>query len=132
VQFSELKSKDFLGLPIPAAAGFLASLVILSENLSFSQTQIKGLIFLIPAYLLAFLMVSNIRYSSLKHLNLRRRKPFGLLVVVVLAILVVGSIPQILIFLLFFSYAVSGPIRALLAPYKRKSKSGAEVAKEQV
>jgi CDP-diacylglycerol---serine O-phosphatidyltransferase len=96
VHFSGIKSNDFVGLPIPAAAGFLAALMILSKDLSLSEERIKGLIFLIPAYLLAFLMVSNIRYPSFKHLNLRKRKPFGLLVVMVLAILVVGSLPQIL------------------------------------
>lgn len=131
VQFSGIKSKDFVGLPIPAAAGFLAALVILSKDLSISEERIKGLLFLIPAYLLAFLMVSNIRYPSLKHLNLRKRKPFGLLVVMVLGILVVGSLPEILIFLLFFSYVLSGPIRALPSPHKKKSEAGAEVAEEQ-
>jgi len=131
VQFSGIKSKDFVGLPIPAAAGFLAILVILSKDLSLSEERIRGLLFLIPVYLLAFLMVSNIRYPSFKHLNLRKRKPFGLLVVMVLAILVVGSLPQISLFLLLFSYVVSGPIRALIAPYKRKPKAGAEVAEEQ-
>ena len=103
----------------------------LSKDLSLSEERIRGLLFLIPVYLLAFLMVSNIRYPSFKHLNLRKRKPFGLLVVMVLAILVVGSLPQISLFLLLFSYVVSGPIRALIAPYKRKPKAGAEVAEEQ-
>lgn len=131
VQFSGIKSKDFVGLPIPAAAGFLVALVILSKDLSLSEERIKGLIFLIPVYLLAFLMVSNIRYPTLKHLDLRKRKPFRLLVIMVLAILVVGSLPQVLIFLLFLSYVLSGPIKSLLGYHKRKSTAGTEVAEEQ-
>jgi CDP-diacylglycerol--serine O-phosphatidyltransferase len=131
VHFSEIKIKDFVGLPIPAAAGFLASLIILYHVLSLPGEHSKGLPFLISVYLLAFLMVSNIKYRSFKQLNLRKRKPFSLLVVLVLAILVIGSLPHILIFALLLSYVLSGPTESLIAMYEKRVKSRAEIAEKQ-
>jgi CDP-diacylglycerol--serine O-phosphatidyltransferase len=65
-------------------------------------------------YLLAFLMISNIRYYSFKELDFAKRHAFGVLLVVVLAVLIVAAHPQLFLFLAFAAYAVSGPVRRLL------------------
>jgi CDP-diacylglycerol--serine O-phosphatidyltransferase len=59
-------SKEFVGLPIPAAAGVIASLVLVLINF-----DLKGWSILLPALMLliAWLMVSSIPYPSLKNLN---------------------------------------------------------------
>lgn len=114
LQSEDTQKTDFLGLPIPAAAGLLASAALFLVEWDGLGQKGEQVFFLIWVYLLAFLMVSNIRYHSFKHLKLRKRKPFHLLVVLLLAILVVAAIPQVMLFLLFFVYALSGPVESLL------------------
>ena len=65
-------------------------------------------------YVLAFLMISNIRYYSFKDLNFAKRHPFGVLLVAALGILIVFAHPDTSVFLVFCAYAVSGPVRWLL------------------
>lgn len=120
LQAGDTQKTDFLGLPIPAAAGILASAVLFLAEWNGLGQKGEQVFFLISAYLLAFLMVSNIRYHSFKHLKLRRRKPFHLLVVLLLAILVVAAIPQVMLFLIFFIYALSGPVEFLLLHSHRR------------
>lgn len=66
-------SKDFVGLPVPAAAATVASLVLFLLNLIESDRSLKsgalGLPFLM--LLIAVLMVSTIRYPSGKKVDLQ-------------------------------------------------------------
>ncbi|MFQ5895063.1 MAG: CDP-alcohol phosphatidyltransferase family protein, partial [Nitrospinota bacterium] len=109
---------DFLGLPIPAAAGLVGSAVWLSQSPEIPLT-FKPLPVALAAYLLAFLMVSNLRYRSFKQLQLGRRKPFGLLVSAVLLLLLVAAIPQVAAFLIFSVYVCSGPVEHVLHRWRR-------------
>lgn len=117
VQVPEKKTLSFVGLPIPAAAGLIASFVILSFDLRI-MGRIHPLFVVMSVYLLSFLMVSNIKYKSFKYLELRKKRPFGILIFTVLFIYIVVTIPEIMIFLIFFLYALSGPLRRFL-PHKR-------------
>ncbi len=58
--------KDFLGLPAPAAAGTIASLVLLLNAL-----ELRGFALLLPPLMLliAWLMVSSVPYPSFKHVG---------------------------------------------------------------
>ncbi|MBI5183304.1 MAG: CDP-diacylglycerol--serine O-phosphatidyltransferase [Nitrospinae bacterium] len=110
---SIIRDYSFRGLPIPAAAGVIASLVIMTkEILSIERTE--PIIMVIIVYLLAFLMVSNIRYRSLKGLELKKRRPFNMLVFSILFIYIIATIPEIMIFLITVIYALSGPVEGLL------------------
>jgi CDP-diacylglycerol--serine O-phosphatidyltransferase len=102
----------FVGLPIPGAAGVVASLVLFLEAPPFGRVGLFGLA--VATYLLAFLMISNIRYYSFKDLNFAKRHPFGVLLVLALGILIVFAHPQTFVFLLFCAYAISGPARWLV------------------
>ncbi|MFW6237037.1 MAG: CDP-diacylglycerol--serine O-phosphatidyltransferase, partial [Desulfosudaceae bacterium] len=81
-------SSVFTGLPIPAAAGMLAAIVLLLNQIGVPARSVTGLIYLIPAmmYLLSFLMVSSIPYASFKKMPafLVKAKSFNLLVTAVL------------------------------------------------
>ncbi len=69
-QVQELR--QFMGLPIPAGAGFVAATVHF-----FGQPPATGLFkfyLVIITFLIAFLMISTIRYPSLKQLDLGRGK----------------------------------------------------------
>jgi CDP-diacylglycerol--serine O-phosphatidyltransferase len=127
VQTRSLDKRYFVGLPIPAAAAVVATFVLLvgdslavvvlgAEALPAKATA-AGV--LLGMYGLAFLMVSRIRYRSAKGLEMRRRKPATILTTLLLVLLVVASYPNLVLFLFFFGYALSGIARLLPAWQRR-------------
>lgn len=106
-------SSYFSGLPIPAAAGFIAAFFIFYNHLLGGEPPFGGFIVLL-GYLLAFLMVSNIRYYSFKDFRHLRRKPFGILVIILLTFVVIGSYPEIMLFGIGLVYLISGPVGTLM------------------
>lgn len=109
VQAASVESKYFSGLPIPAAAGVIASLVVLDLHILRMGSEIKPFLILGFIYVLAFLMVSTFRYRSFKDFHLRNRKPFSVLVSAILGLIVLAAAPQIMLFAFFAGYAISGP-----------------------
>jgi len=101
----------FVGLPIPAAAGVVASVVFLLGTDDIPRWL--GAALAAGTYLVAILMVTTFRYYSFKEIDFARRRPAGVLVLVVLGVLIVATHPQWFLFVLFFAYALSGPTRPL-------------------
>lgn len=133
VQASNSESRHFTGLPIPAAAAVIASIVLLDHHILRIGKEIKPLLILIITYSLAALMVSSIKYRSFKYLNLRERKPFNFLVSAVLLLIVLIAEPQIMFFLIATAYALSGPFeRPIVAAVNlfRRNKAGRDMAGE--
>lgn len=120
VQTVTLDTKFFKGLPIPAAACMIAMTVLLHHRLGFWTTH-EQVFILVMIYSLAFLMVSNIRYFSIKGLDLFRRKPFRTLVILILCIIVVVAEPEITLFSIFALYVLSGPANLLAILWKRRA-----------
>ncbi len=116
----DIKGDHFIGLPTPAAAAVLASLVIGFEDLF--ATRINPIVMVVVVYSLAFLMVSNIKYPAMKKLDFRKRVAFPRFLFVILFIYVLATIPRIALFVLSFSYIVVGPISHLISS-KRLEKS---------
>ena len=81
---SVLPKKYFQGLPIPMAAGVVATFIIFVHQYSFWDAAQKWPV-LILTFGLASLMVSTIRFPSFKELNWRSRGSFGYLMGGVLA-----------------------------------------------
>jgi CDP-diacylglycerol--serine O-phosphatidyltransferase len=120
VQVNTVESKRFVGLPIPAAAGMVASCVLIFYHLGGSGT-VKKISVLLLIYVLAYLMVSNFRYYSFKDPELVRRQPFGFLVLAIIFIIVIVAQPEIMLFALASIYLVSGPAGTLLKRFRRSS-----------
>jgi len=116
VQTSVSDSKYFLGLPIPAAAGLVATTVIFDDHILEMGKEVRPIVVLVMTYLLAYLMVSTIKYRSFKDVHLGERKPLSALVAAVLLLIVIVAQPQIMLFVLFVLYASSGPVERLLVP----------------
>ncbi len=122
---SSADSKFFTGLAIPAAAGVVASLVIFDLHITKMGSQVKPIIILVITLGLAFLMVSTIKYRSFKDLKFRRGEHFTYLVWGILALMLIVAWPQVMIFVIFAAYALSGPVmRAPAALMKAMSKQG--------
>ena len=127
VQTRSLDKRFFVGLPIPAAAAVVAAFVLFMRESSAVVVYGRELIpaqataagVLLGMYGLGFLMVSKIRFRSLKGLELRRRRPFTIMTTLLLVLLVVASHPSLFLFLFFFLYAASGIVRTLPAWQKR-------------
>ncbi len=116
VQHQDVEHDYFQGLPIPVAACVIATYVIFHQyyfvfppDSSTGGALIAGI-----TMLLAFLMVSTIRYRSMKTVDLRNRNSFFVLVLGVMAIIVVAMRPEIMMFVLTVGYVASGLIEELI------------------
>jgi len=109
----------FQGLPSPAAAALVAGLiwVVESNQIDFSLIPLVALIMTLFA---GVMMVSNTRFSSFKDLNLKDKVPFVTLLIVVLVLVVITIKPAMILFLIFFAYAISGPILTVLSLKKTR------------
>lgn len=117
VQSYKTSLNYFRGLPIPAAAGLIATIVLFCPEVGWGHGPPKGLM-VATLYALSFLMVSNIPYKGFKDADFVRRKPFQSLVVSVLLLVVILIYPPITLFVLAFAYVISGPL-GLLRGFKR-------------
>lgn len=125
VQVSTVESKRFIGLPIPAAASIVATCVLLFYELGGSG-EIKKVSVVVLVFLLAFLMVSNIQYFSLKDPELFKRQPFIMLVLAIVLLIVVVAQPEIMFFTIGMCYLASGPLGYLFGRKKERRGSGNE------
>ena len=103
----------FQGLPSPAAAGLLAGLVWVGDDLGLNQVDMA-----IPAMVVTLfaglLMVSNVRYHSFKEIDFRGKVSFIVIVVVMIGFAVINMQPPLALFSLFAIYACSGPVVTLV------------------
>lgn len=120
VQSSSGEVKYFKGLPIPAAASMIALTILLYLRL-IETDLVKDIVILVMIYVLAFLMVSNIRYFSFKELNLAKRKPFSIFIFVILSMIVIIMEPTIVLFVSVIFYVFSGPVNMLMAWHKKRT-----------
>jgi CDP-diacylglycerol--serine O-phosphatidyltransferase len=119
VQYDNVEKRHFIGLPIPAAAAVVAATVLLYYFLGGEGAANKRVILLLTTYVLAGLMVSNVRYFSFKETELYRRQPFWMLIAVIVLIKLTIAEPQLMLFLGCVGYAASGPIRWALIRGRR-------------
>ncbi len=108
-QAGEVRKGRFMGLPIPAAAGLLATIVLLTRG-ALEVDRAPAIVIVALVYTLAFLMVSAVPYRSFKNLSLSRKKPFQLLLAVIMVAFLIAQFPHIFLFLLAVTYASHGPI----------------------
>ena len=107
----------FDGLPSPAAAGVLAGFILFDHTFEFSAN-----VSFMPALMLTFLsgvlMVSDIKFRSFKDLNLARKVPFHIMILVPLIIALIAVDPHKTLFVLFFGFAASGPVGLVMRKVK--------------
>ena len=114
------ETKYFKGLPIPASALMIALTILLYLRL-IETDWVKDIVILVMIYILAFLMVSNIRYFSFKELDLSNRKPFSIFIFIILTMIVIVMEPTIVLFGFILVYVLSGPVNMVRAWRKRKA-----------
>lgn len=119
VQVDTVESKNFVGLPIPAAASMVAACVLLFYHLGGSGT-IRMVSVLVLIYGLAVLMVSNVPYYAFKDPELLKRRPFWILVLAIVLIIVIVAQPEVMFFVIFLVYTMFSPVIALVSFWRRR------------
>ncbi len=118
VQTGSIDPRYFNGLPIPAAATFVATGVLFSLHIG-EWTGLRHVFVLVTIYVLSFLMVSNLKFFSFKKPDLFKRYPFQTLVSGVLIFVVVATEPYVMGFVLAAAYVCSGVVSTYLY-FKKK------------
>ncbi len=124
----------FTGLPIPAAAGILVSLVILYEMLEQEITvktiplimnNVPFIFRIIPLimFILALLMISGLRYTKFKKVKLLRPKSYRSLPLVIVVLMLIYAYPENMIFISFLGYLLSGLGEYLLRMYRLRRRN---------
>ncbi len=121
----------FVGLPAPAGAGAVGSVMYFAHNSGTSQPV--QILLVSVMVVISLLMVSNFRYYSFKELDPRRRWSFRIGLPIALVILAFAFSPAGLFLTVSGSYALSGPtlwLRGLLrrTPPARAEDEAATVA----
>lgn len=98
----------FQGLPIPAAAATIASMVWVSTKYAFDGLAMLVAGIAITATL-AVLMVSRFSYLSFKDIKPGHRVRYTRLMMIPLVIIVIAIEPSVVLFLLMAVYATSAP-----------------------
>lgn len=120
VQMGSTESKAFTGMPIPGAATIAATLVLYWHEI-WEATPQGNVFVLILTIFLALLMVSTLRFHGLKEIDFRRRKPFWILVVFVVGIVLVLIHPPTALFVFAMAYLFEGLIENIYI-FTRKRK----------
>lgn len=117
------KSDHFIGLPTPASASAIATIVIFSE--SGLLAPLPPIFLVIVVYVLAFLMVSNIKYPAFKKFALKKRVPFARFLFVILVFYLFATIPRVALCFISFTYILLGPLGLLISLFHKKPIAGA-------
>ena len=116
----------FQGLASPAAAALVAGLIwngeLIQQYLSMPVLQVVALV---TTFFAGLLMVSNVRYHSFKGVNWRSKVPFVTILMFVFVLVFVSAEPALVLFGIFFVYALSGPALTLILLRRRRAERAA-------
>jgi CDP-diacylglycerol--serine O-phosphatidyltransferase len=113
VQTKVVDSRWFVGLPAPAAAGAVCSLLffapVVDGQLRFAmQVTVAGALLLI-----GMLMVSTFRYRSFKTVDLSRKRSYRMAIPLAAVVLVVIYMPRATFLAIAILYTLSAPLTAI-------------------
>lgn len=106
---SPAATHDFIGLPVPAAAGVIVSIAVILIRVDISSPLA---ILLLPTMLIvSFLMVSTIPFPSFKHLSWKAKTGFRSFILFVIFCAMINFFSVYSIAIVFFSYLIIGLFR---------------------
>lgn len=113
---------DFMGIPIPMAAGFIASLTILIINMHDNDREIGLWKYVLAAAMfgISLLMMSKVRYPSFKKVDFRTKASIWSIVAIVLVLVLLVRYRYQAPVVLFSLYLVYGLVRPLISKRLRK------------
>jgi CDP-diacylglycerol---serine O-phosphatidyltransferase len=110
-------SSDFRGIPIPMAAGFIASLTFLIIDLYKNDHEVGYWKYILAGVMLglSWLMISDVRYPSFKTVDWKTRGTFTAIIGAVMVVLLTIQFRYIMPVVLFSTYLLYGFIRPWLS-----------------
>lgn len=118
-QMGSSEGKAFQGLPIPGAAMVVASFILFYNEI-WGGVIGKDYLILIMVFILGVMMVSTLRYHSLKEVNPRSRRAFWILVAFGVGLIILFINPQVVIFIFSLSYMFWGIVESTVLFYRKK------------
>lgn len=121
----KVDKKNFVGLPIPPAAGLMASIIHFAPQPLSAYTadyaRLFGIMVLVLLGLLGLLMVSTIRYNSFKTAGNSRTNIYVVLLIAATAMFIwfYSQYALLLISLIYVSHGVIWYVFSLIAPRKK-------------
>ncbi len=115
-------SSDFRGLPIPMAAGFIASLTFLLIDFYKKDYELGMWKYILAGAMLglSLLMISDVRYPSFKRVDWRTRGTLGAIVIALLLVFAVVQFRYVMPVVLFSIFLLYGFIRPWVSHKLRK------------
>ncbi len=105
--------RHFVGLPIPAAAGVIAALV---HCIKWPVNDWPwSPVWLVIVGVLAFLMVSKVRYPTFKSFDLRRRRPYVAIIFIGIVVYAMWTYSEPVLLAIAMSYVLSGPVSRFIS-----------------
>lgn len=119
---SKLAKRYFFGLPCPAAAATMASMIWVGEIYDVHGGIIVAVLSTILMLVVSFLMISNIKYRSFKDIDLKANVRFTVLIIMLLIFVLIVFKPAQSLFILSLIYVFFGPCIWLLSWRRRLTK----------
>jgi CDP-diacylglycerol--serine O-phosphatidyltransferase len=132
VQSKIVDSRYFVGLPTPAAAFCICSIVVFAPEYSDDVKVYMQILMGVALLLIGVLMVSTFRYMSGKKLDLRRRFSYRSVVPIAAILLVLIYQPWATLLVITALYTLSGPVTALVARLRHRGPAAPEEAPPRV
>lgn len=129
IQITTVEKSVFNGLPSPPAALMLATTVLFFKEMGLSLEEYR-LYILILIYLVAFLMVSNVKYSSFKELEVAKRRPINILLLIILILILIAIKPEIMLFAIIAFFVLSGIVNLIFKSLVKRERK--QVVKENL
>ena len=112
VQHKVVDKRWFVGLPTPAAAGTICSLLFYAPDREWKSWMIA--LVSVSLLLVGLLMVSTFRYRSVKGFDPRQRMSYRIAVPIAALLLVIYYQPYAFFLILAVAYTLSGPLLWLI------------------
>jgi CDP-diacylglycerol--serine O-phosphatidyltransferase len=111
--------KYFVGMPIPAGAGVIASVIHFENGAPISDARLSA-VWLCLILFTGFLMVSTWRFWSGKEISLGQRHPFQLVAVIVAVGALIALYSEEVLIIVALGYLVSGVLARLAYSWGQK------------
>lgn len=118
-QIETSDKRYFQGLACPPAAAVVSSFVWFCNQNQFENYSVY-ILAAFMTFIIAVLMVSNIRYYSFKEIDFKGKVPFLYLLLMVILFVAVAINPSLNLFIGFVIYALSGPLQTLYALHRMR------------
>ncbi len=109
--------KEFIGFPIPAAAGVIASITMMLLSFYENEREIGPWKYVLPPLMLflSYMMFSKVRYPSFKSLDFKTQRSLPKFVLIMILLVMLLLFARYTLAVLFVGYLLYGFFRPLLS-----------------